>query len=63
MNHASRAVAPPDVEVVQVDDVIWQRAKRGSLVQGAVLQIKVRYRSSRRQLLTQRSMIEFIHGT
>jgi hypothetical protein len=36
MNHASGAVAPPDPEVVQVGDVIWQRAERGGLVQGAM---------------------------
>ena len=41
MNHASGAVAPPDVEVVQVGDAIWQRAKRGGLVQGAVWPVRV----------------------
>src|SRR6266700_6896529 len=35
MNHASGAVAPEDAEVVQVDDIIWQRAERRGLVQGA----------------------------
>ena len=33
MNHASGAVAPEDAEVVQVDDIIWQRAERRGLVQ------------------------------
>jgi hypothetical protein len=28
VNHASGAVAPPDAEVVQVGDVIWQWAER-----------------------------------
>jgi hypothetical protein len=28
MNHASGAVAPPDPEVVQAGDAIWQRAER-----------------------------------
>src|SRR5450755_2925286 len=41
MNHASGAVAPPDAEVVQVGDDIWQRAKRGCLVQGAVWPVRV----------------------
>lgn len=36
MNHASGAVAPLDAEVVQVGGIIWQRAKRRGLVQGAV---------------------------
>ena len=31
MNHASGAVAPPDAEVVQVGDAIWQRAERPGL--------------------------------
>jgi hypothetical protein len=38
MNHALGAVAPPDTEVVQVGDTIWQR---GSLVQGAVRPVRV----------------------
>ena len=33
MNHPSGAVAPPDAEVVQVSDAIWQRAERSGLVQ------------------------------
>ena len=41
MNHASGAVAPPDVEVVQVGDAIWQRAERRGLVQGAVWPARV----------------------
>ena len=41
MNHASGAVAPSDTEVVQVGDVIWQRAKRRGLVQGAVRTVRV----------------------
>jgi hypothetical protein len=41
MNHASGAVAPPDTEVVQVGDAIWQRAKRRGLVQGAVWPVRV----------------------
>ena len=36
MDHASDAVAPPDADVVQVGDIIWQRAQRRGLVQGAV---------------------------
>jgi hypothetical protein len=28
VNHASGAVAPPDAEVVQVGDAIWQWAER-----------------------------------
>ena len=28
MNHASGAIATADTEAVQVDDAIWQRAKR-----------------------------------
>jgi hypothetical protein len=32
MNHASGAVAPPEAEVVQVGDVIWQRAEWRGLV-------------------------------
>src|SRR5258708_38091768 len=35
MNNASGAVAPPEAEVVQVGDAIWQRAERRGLVQGA----------------------------
>ena len=41
MNHASGAVAPPDAEVVQVGDGIWQRAQRRGLVQGAVRPVRV----------------------
>ena len=41
MNHASGAVAPPDAEVVQAGDAIWQRAKRRGLVQGAVWPVRV----------------------
>jgi hypothetical protein len=41
MNHASGAVAPPDAEVVQVGDAIWQRAERRGLVQGAVWPVRV----------------------
>ena len=37
MDHASDAVAPPETEVVQVGDAVWQRAQRRGLVQGAVL--------------------------
>jgi hypothetical protein len=36
MDHACRALAPPDTEAAQVADAIWQRAKRCGLVQGAV---------------------------
>jgi hypothetical protein len=32
MNHASGAVAPPEAEVVQVGDAIWQRAEWRGLV-------------------------------
>jgi hypothetical protein len=41
VNHASGAVAPPDTEVVQAGDAIWQRAKRRGLVQGAVRPVRV----------------------
>jgi hypothetical protein len=34
MNHASGALASPDTQAVQVDDAIWQRAKRRGLAQG-----------------------------
>ena len=36
MNHASGAVTPPDAEVVQAGDAVWQRAQRRGLVEGAV---------------------------
>ena len=36
MDHASNAVAPLDADVVKVGDIIWQRAQRRGLVQGAV---------------------------
>ena len=36
VNHNSGAVTPPDTEMVQAADAIWQRAKRRGLVQGAV---------------------------
>src|SRR5260370_26843023 len=42
MDHASTgAVAPPEAEVVQVGDIIWQRAERRGLVQGAVRPVRV----------------------
>jgi hypothetical protein len=41
MNHASGAIAAPDTEVVQVDDIVWQRAQRRGLVQGAVWPVRV----------------------
>ena len=41
MDHASDAVAPPDADVVQVGDIIWQRAQRRGLVQGAVWPVRV----------------------
>ena len=41
MDHASDAVAPPDADVVQVGDIIWQRAQRRGLVQGAVWTVRV----------------------
>ena len=41
MDHASNAVAPPDADVVQVGDAIWQRARRRGLVQGAVWPVRV----------------------
>ena len=34
MNHASGAVTPPDAEVAQVGNAIWQRAERRGRVQG-----------------------------
>jgi hypothetical protein len=36
MNHASRAVAPPDAEGVQVGDAIWQRPQWRGVIQGAM---------------------------
>jgi len=41
MDHAPDAVAPPDADVVQVGDIIWQRAQRRGLVQGAVWPVRV----------------------
>ena len=41
MNHAPGAIAPPDAEVVQVGDIIWQRVERGCLVQGTVRPVGV----------------------
>src|SRR4249920_4200310 len=41
MDHASDAVAPPDADVVQVGNIIWQRAQRRGLVQGAVWTVRV----------------------
>jgi hypothetical protein len=41
MDHASGAAPPPDAEVVQVGDAIWQRAERRGLVQGAVGPVRV----------------------
>jgi hypothetical protein len=32
VNYAPGAVAPPDAEVVQVGDAVWQRAERRGLV-------------------------------
>jgi hypothetical protein len=34
-------VAPPDAEVVQVGDAVWQRTERRGLVQGAVRPMRV----------------------
>jgi hypothetical protein len=36
VNDAARAVMPPEAELAQVGDAIWQRAQRRGLVQGAV---------------------------
>jgi hypothetical protein len=36
MNHASGAVAPEDAEVIQIGDIIWQRAEWRGLVQGVM---------------------------
>ena len=41
MDHASGAVTPPEAEVVQVGDGVWQRANRRGLVQGAVRPVRV----------------------
>ena len=41
VDHAPSAVAPPDAEVVQVGDAVWQRAERRGLVQGAVRPVHV----------------------
>ena len=41
MDHASDAVAPLDADVVKVGDIIWQRAQRRGLVQGAVWPVRV----------------------
>jgi hypothetical protein len=36
VDDATRAVMPPDPEMIQVGDVIWQRPQWRGLVQGAV---------------------------
>ena len=36
VDHATHAVMPPDPEVIQVGDAIWQRPQWRGLVQGAV---------------------------
>jgi hypothetical protein len=41
MDHASGAVSPPEAEVVQVSDAVWQRTERRGLVQGAVRPVRV----------------------
>jgi hypothetical protein len=41
VDDATRAVVPPDPEVIQVGDAIWQRAERRGLVQGAVRPVGV----------------------
>jgi hypothetical protein len=41
MNRASSAITPPDAERVRAGDITWQRAKRRSLVQGAVRPVHV----------------------
>ena len=41
MNHVSGAVAPPDTEVAQAGNAIWDWAKRRDLVQGAVRAVRV----------------------
>jgi hypothetical protein len=40
MNHASGAVAPPEAEVAQIGDAIWQWAERRGLVQGAMWPVR-----------------------
>jgi hypothetical protein len=41
VNHASGTVAPLDPELIQVGDVIEQRAQRRGLVQGPVRPVRV----------------------
>jgi hypothetical protein len=41
VDDATRAVVPPDPEVIQVGDAIWQGAERRGLVQGAVRPVGV----------------------
>ena len=52
MNHDSSAITPPDAERVRAGDITWQRAKRRSLVQGAVRPVHIVKSSySRRTLI------------
>jgi hypothetical protein len=41
VDDATRAVMPPDLEVIQVGDAIWQRPQWRGLVQGAVRPVGV----------------------
>ena len=41
MNHTADAIAPPDLELLQVGDVVGQRAQRRGLLQGSVWPVGV----------------------
>ena len=41
VDDTTRAVAPPDPEVIEVGDAIWQGAQWRSLVQGAVRPVRI----------------------
>jgi hypothetical protein len=41
MNHPSSAVTPLDPDLIQVGDVIGERAERGVLLQGGVRPVRV----------------------
>jgi len=58
VDDATRAVMPPDLEMIQVGDAL----SRSTIIRWRWFQIRVRSSSSRRQLPTHRSMTEFIRG-
>ena len=41
VDDATHAVMPPDPEMIQAGDAIWQRAERRGLVQGTVWPVRV----------------------